>query len=280
MIELPESKNLADQFAKTLKGKSVLNVTANKSPHKFAWFHGNPADYHALLAGKKVTGSDSFGGMAELQIDDVKLVFCDGTNIRYFCESDSLPQKHQLHIEFEDFTSMICSVQMYGAMWLLDEKEEEGYYKSSKYKIKPLQPEFDATYFENLMKNAKQTLSAKAFLATEQRIPGLGNGVLQDILFNAKIHPKRKLATLTDAEKQAVYESVTQTLASMTAGGGRDTEKDIFGVNGGYITKLSAKTQNEPCPVCGTLIIREAYLGGNIYFCPACQKIENDKVKK
>lgn|GEM_PF-2077218 len=30
----------------------------------------------------------------------------------------------------------------------------------------------------------------KAFLATEQRIPGLGNGVLQDILWTARIHPK------------------------------------------------------------------------------------------
>ena len=93
------------------------------------------------------------------------------------------------------------------------------------------------------------------------------------ILFNAKIHPKRKLQTLSDAEKQAMYESVTQTLSSMTASGGRDTEKDIFGVNGGYITKLSAKIKNDPCPVCGGAVIREAYMGGNIYYCPVCQKI-------
>ena len=274
MIELPESANLAKQFAETLKGKTVQNVTANKSPHKFAWFHGDPAEYHAILSGRKVISSDSFGGMAELQFDNnIKLVVFDGTNVRYYSENDPLPEKHQLHIEFDDFTSLTCSVQMYGGMWVLDEKEEEGHYKSSKYKIKPLQPEFDEKYFDNLIKNSKQNLSAKAFLATEQRIPGLGNGVLQDILFNAKIHPKRKLETLSDTEKQAIYDSVNQTLASMTAGGGRDTEKDIFGVIGGYAAKLSAKTKNQPCPVCGSEIKREAYLGGNIYFCPACQKI-------
>jgi len=272
MIELPESKRFADQFLEILKGKTVQNVTANQSPHKFAWFHGDPAGYHSLLAGKKVTGSDSFGGMAELQIEDMKLVFCDGTNIRYYCESDVLPQKHQLHIEFDDFTSITCSVQMYGGMWLLDKNEEEGYYKSSKYKIKPLQPEFDENYFDGLMKDVKQTMSAKAFLATEQRIPGLGNGVLQDILFNAKIHPKRKIESLSDTEKRTIYNSVNRTLSEMTAGGGRDTEKDLFGIDGGYKTKLSAKTKNEPCPVCGGTITREAYLGGNIYFCPNCQK--------
>ena len=38
---------------------------------------------------------------------------------------------------------------------------------------------------------SKPTLSAKAFLATEQHFPGIGNGVLQDILFAAQIHPKR-----------------------------------------------------------------------------------------
>ena len=60
----------------------------------------------------------------------------------------------------------------------------------------PLGDGFDAAYFDRLVAGAKPNLSAKAFLATEQRIPGLGNGVLQDILFNARIHPKRKMATL------------------------------------------------------------------------------------
>jgi len=273
MIEIPESHRLAQQFAETLMKKTVLNVYANKSPHKFAWFHGKPENYHMLLSGKAVTGANAFGGMAELQFGDLKLVFSDGTNVRYHYEGDLIPLKHQLYIEFEDSTALTCSVQMYGAIWLLDEKEEEGYYQSAKYKIKPLQPEFNETYFENLLKNTKQNLSAKAFLATAQRIPGLGNGVLQDILFNAKIHPRRKLSTLKDDEKQELYNSITRTLTSMIAKGGRDTEKDMFGVNGGYITIMSAKTKNQPCTLCGEIIMREVYLGGNVYYCPACQKI-------
>ena len=272
MIELPESKCFADQFIKTMMGKTVINVVMNKSPHKFAFFNGDPLNYHALTAGKTVTGSDSFGGIAELQVEDFKFIFYDGTNIRYHCENAPPPQKHQLCVEFDDFSSVTCSVQMYGFMALLDKNEDDGHYKSSKYKIKPLQPEFDELYFENLIKNTKQTLSVKAFLATEQRIPGLGNGVLQDILFNAGIHPRRKLEKLSDKEKQAVYQSIIQTLAEMTAAGGRDTEKDLFGADGGYKTKLSSKTKNAPCPVCGNKIIREAYMGGNIYFCPVCQK--------
>ena len=74
-----------------------------------------------------------------------------------------------------------------------------------------------------------QKLSAKAFLATEQRIPGLGNGVLQDILWYANIHPKRKISTLSAEQKHKLFRSVKTILAEMTELGGRDTERDLFG---------------------------------------------------
>ena len=99
----------------------------------------------------------------------------------------------------------------------------------------------------------------------------MGNGVLQDVLWNARIHPKRKLETLNAREQKKLYASVKSTLLAMWKQGGRDTEKDLFGEKGGYKTILSANTLKDPCPACGGGIIREAYLGGNIYFCPVCQ---------
>jgi formamidopyrimidine-DNA glycosylase len=42
---------------------------------------------------------------------------------------------------------------------------------------------------------------------------GLGNGVLQDILFNAGINPKRKMGTLTETEIDGLYRSIIDTLA-------------------------------------------------------------------
>ena len=76
----------------------------------------------------------------------------------------------------------------------------------AKSKPSPLSKEFDEAYFEELsLANELQKLSVKAFLATEQRIPGLGNGVLQDILWKAKLHPKRKMNTLSGEEKAVMY---------------------------------------------------------------------------
>jgi len=137
----------------------------------------------------------------------------------------------------------------------------------------PLTDGFDKKYFDGLWESAAPKMSAKAFLATEQRIPGLGNGVLQDILFNAGIHPKKKLSEIGEKDKLKLFESVKKTMRVMTDGGGRDTERDLFGEKGGYKTILSANTLKNPCPACGGVLIREAYLGGNIYFCPNCQPL-------
>lgn len=116
--------------------------------------------------------------------------------------------------------------------------------------------------------------SVKAFLATDQRIPGLGNGTLQDILFRAKINPKCKMASLTEEDKHRLFVSIKHVLAEIRDNGGRDTEKDLFGEAGQYQTILSQKTFKNPCPVCGGEIVKQAYLGGSIYYCIHCQPLE------
>ncbi len=137
-----------------------------------------------------------------------------------------------------------------------------------------LTPAFDKVYFNHLMNEADvQKLSLKAFLATEQRIPGLGNGVLQDILFNARLHPRKKIHTLTEGDRENLFHSVKQTLSEMVSGGGRDTEKDLFGKDGRYITKLSRYTAAKPCSHCGNAVQKEAYMGGSVYYCAQCQQV-------
>ena len=54
MLELPEAITIAGQINRTLYGKSISNVIAAHSPHKFAWYHGDPDQYHNLLTGKTI----------------------------------------------------------------------------------------------------------------------------------------------------------------------------------------------------------------------------------
>lgn len=52
---------------------------------------------------------------------------------------------------------------------------------------------------------AKLKLTAKTFLAAERRIPGLGNGVLQGILFQACIYLKRMFAALDEGVAERLF---------------------------------------------------------------------------
>ena len=275
MIELPETYVLSEQINQTLRGKTIRNATANAHPHAFAWYTGDPATYHDRLTGKKITSSNpgtgyTCGGNTELLCEDMLLVI--STPIKYHAPGDKLPKSQQLLLEFDDDSHMSCTVQMWGAMLCFEADNielPEGW--AVNRCPDPLTDGFDAAYFDALWSKAKPTLSAKAFLATEQRIPGLGNGVLQDILFNARIHPRRKLESLSADDRERLYDSVKTTIRAMWMQGGRDTERDLFGCKGGYRTILSSKTVKNPCPVCGSVIVRQAFLGGNIYFCPMCQ---------
>lgn len=276
MLEIPESNTMAEQLNQTVKGKAIMNVTANHSPHKFTWYFGDPAAYHELLSGNQIDGAAAVAGNVEVRAGEKRILFQDGVNLRYFPAGEPLPPKHQLLIEFEDFSALVSVVQMYGGLCAFKDGENENpYYLVAKEKPSPLTDTFDEPYFESLLAaDSVEKLSAKAFLATGQRIPGLGNGVLQDILWNAKVHPKRKMASLTDGELSALFHSVKSTLFEMTAKGGRNTERDLFGCLGGYRTILSKNTVGTPCQACGTVIQKEAYLGGSIYYCGTCQKFE------
>ena len=272
MLEIPESATIGAQAAEMLTGKSVLDVITATSPHKFAFYNGDPENYPDVLVGRTITGATGHGAFVTIHFDKgINLTVGDGTNLKFGWPEEARPAKHQLLIEFGDGSFMYFTVAMYGSIYAHSGEFDNPYYRGSLEKVSPLEAGFDRTYFDALRANSKPNHSAKAFLATEQRIPGLGNGTLQDILFRAKIHPKRKISTLSESEWTVMFDTVKETLHEMTDLGGRDTEKDFFGKSGAYKTLLSKNTWKNGCPVCGGPIVKEAYLGGAVYYCPTCQ---------
>lgn len=276
MIELPESATLARQLRATVAGCTIQEAEAGHSPHGFAFYHGDPAAYGALLRGRAVEDAFAVAGMVELRLEGgVRLLLNDGANLRYLPPGGKTPAKHQLLLQLSDGGQLAVTVQMYAGITAFREGAYDSpYYAAAREKPSPLGGAFTDGYWQALLAEAKPTLSAKALLATEQRIPGLGNGVLQDILLRAGIHPKSKLIRLSGGDRARLFQSVRETLAAMAAGGGRDTERDLFGQPGGYATLLSAKSYARPCPYCGGPITRQAYLGGNVYFCAHCQPLQ------
>lgn len=222
MLEIPEALTIAHQLNNTVAGKRIMHVTAAYTPHKFAWYYGEPQNYHTLLVGKTIDKAAGYGGMVEIKAGTAVVLIGDGAGLGYHGPDESRPVKHQLLIEFEDLSAISAAVRMYGGIWCFNDGElDNPYYKVAREKPSPLSEEFSKAYFDKIVYLPEvQKLSAKAFLATEQRIPGLGNGVLQDILWNAKIHPKRKINTLSDENREFLFSKVKTVLSAMAELGG------------------------------------------------------------
>ncbi len=261
MIELPESCVLEQQLTKELEGRVIKSAVAGKSPHGFAFFMGEPADYAGKLEGKRIGRTRHYGGRVEIEVEDMRLEFFDGVNMTLLAADAKRPDKHQLLLELDDGRALVCKVQMYGGLmaYMPGELDDNMYHTVAREKPDPLTNAFDRTYFDKMLAvNGGGKLSAKAFLATEQRIPGLGNGVLQDILFVAQIHPKSKMGKLDADDMDNMYGAVKNTLKEMTEAGGRDTEKDAYGTPGGYKTVMSKANKALVCPACGDGVKKEA----------------------
>lgn len=273
MLEFPEVITLSQQLNREAVNQKVEAVLPPTKAHKFCFFNGDPSDYGGLLKGGTVTSVSGFGLYVELHFDNgMHLCFNDGVNVRLIFDDEAPPKNYQLLIRFENGASLCFTVAMYGGIILHNGNYDNIYYQKSIRAVSPFSMDFMPHYFLTLL-DSTPTISAKAFLATEQRFPGVGNGVLQDVLFKARIHPKRQMKNLSESEKFILAECMTSVLEKMASEGGRDTEKDLYGNWGGYQTLMSKNTVDYGCPVCGGPITKETYLGGSVYYCPLCQPL-------
>ena len=279
MIELPEAILISTQINDTLIGKTIKSAIRGQTPHKFA-FIGKHSDEEVsqILKGKKIKKSWSNGNIILVQMDPDYLLSlgCGGERILYHEQDKSIPKRHQLLLEFKDKTYLTVTVYGWGEVRLIELKNIDKHPHIQFDKIDPLSEEFTFNTFEELIQKIpeKKKCSAKKFCITEPGVRGIGNGVIHDIFFLSKIHPKIEMKSLTKEELKLLYKTIRNELHKMVTLGGRDSEKDIFDNYGKYKRIMHSKSAGTPCSICGTLIKKQQYLGGTIYFCPSCQKID------
>ena len=276
MFELPEIANLAVQMNKTLAGKVIRRGSLGNSPHKFVWYNRKPAEFEKLTRGKKIGKACARGRWLFVPLlPGYVLVLgeCGGKAL-FHPAGSPLPKKYHLRIEFEDGSSFTETTAMWGAMELYEKGKELQRQYIKGMRPTPIDREFTPDYFARLVKEviAGEKRSAKGLLTQNQLIPGLGNSIAQDILFRAKIDPRRAVGELNARQIRTLYLAIRSTVDQAVRLGGRNDEYDLFGRPGGYIRLMDKNAAGRPCPECGKKIRKIQYLGGACYFCPGCQK--------
>jgi formamidopyrimidine-DNA glycosylase len=273
MIEISEAKVIVEQINTHLKGLTIIGVDINHYPHKFAWFSFDSKTYENKLIHQTIIGATQSGNFIRIHVgNENELALSEDLVFSYVSEKDA-SDKHQIKLYTDHGTVLEVKTKLYAFMLcgtMNELKEKSVYYKRALSVIDPLSNAFTFDYFkkETEMDQAKGSL--KDGLATKQHIPGLGNGTLLEILFDAKLSPKKKMNSLTPDEQFRLYQSTQKIISKIKEAQGRNQSLDLFGQPGHYEVLMSSKKDN--CPSCNETLVKENYLGGKIIYCPNCQK--------
>jgi len=112
---------------------------------------------------------------------------------------------------------------------------------------------------------ARRRGGVKAALMDQGFVAGVGNLLADEILWQARLHPRRTVGSLTEEERGRLYSVLHRVLRESVRGHGamarrRSWFTPIRGVAGGA------------CPRCGTALTRTVVAGRTTYLCPNCQR--------
>ena len=130
-------------------------------------------------------------------------------------------------------------------------------------------------FIERIKKKPRSRI--KKLLMDQTFVAGVGNIYSDEALWRAKVHPRRSVISLSDAEIKAIFKGLIDSFKLAIAKGGSSANSfvDGRGEKGLYLTFAKAyHMTGKPCARCKTLIVRQKMDGRSAHFCPACQRLK------
>ncbi len=184
---------------------------------------------------------------------------------------DSLPAKYRLVLDFTDKTCLTINFWWFG--YAFHAKQEELFTIPMIARLGPNVLDLTQEDFKTLLENQKSKTRVKAFLLDQSKIAGIGNAYIHDILFLARLHPKRIVSSLSDAERTGLYNAIQGGLRPSLKKGGAFYETNLYGQKGGFSMEdiLIGYKEGNACPNCGTPIEKIRTGSTSSFICPTCQ---------
>ncbi len=106
-------------------------------------------------------------------------------------------------------------------------------------------------------------------------LAGMGNYLRAEVLFEARLSPRLRPADLDDAQRQrlarALLDVPRHSYRTRGIEPARGMRADYLGDTAEGFRFRVFDRDGQPCPRCGTAIVRETLAGRRLYACPACQ---------
>ena len=289
MPELPEVETVRIGLSRFLPGKKIKTVTHNWPKS----FPNAKVDVARFLIGATITDirrrakvllidlSTDYSLVIHLKMTG-QLVY-RGEHERFGAGHPSsslvgdLPDKStRVTVSFQDGSTLFFNDQRkFGWMRLLPTIEVEHLDFFQKVGPEPLAADFTAEHFaERLQRRAKSGI--KAVLLDQTVVAGIGNIYADESLWAAKIHPETKVQDISPAKLRVLHAELRRILhLAIEKGGSTDRNYvNAEGKRGSYLSFAKVfRRQGQPCPRCGTTIIKTKVAGRGTHICPFCQTV-------
>lgn len=275
MPELPEIASRAREMKRALKGKTIADIEIVQPK----CLNVSPAKLRSALRGARFEDVVYHGKWILARTNRGHLLLNLGMGgDMLLCDRKSLPEKYQAVFDFDDGRSLSIRFWWFGYIhYAADDKLDQ---HKMTAKLGPNAIDLSNGEFRELLRGRKG--SVKSFLLNQERIAGIGNAYIHDILFLAGLHPNRKIDTLSDDEIDRLWQAIRDGLVPSMKKGGAFYERNLRGKRGGFVFDdiLVGYREGQPCPACGTKIVKIKTGSTSTFICPKCQPPKLAKGKK
>ncbi len=272
MPELPEIAVIARQMKKEIVGKSITDIEIRQPKN----LNIPESEFVNTVKGKIISDVSGKGKWIFIKLDSAYYMLINlgmGGDLLYCTSDHKLPEKRQFKLSFSDGTGFTIFFSWFGYIHLVPKSGLHEHRMTATLGISPTEEGFSLEFFKKLLD--KKKTGVKSFLLDQKNVAGIGNVYIQDILFEARLHPNRKISTLSDKETENLYNAIRNILGRSIRMGGLAYEKDLYGHNGGFTGDefLVGYKEGKPCPVCDARIEKIRTGGTSSYICPKCQTL-------
>lgn len=281
-LEVTEIQILATQMKKEILNKTIQTYELQNcaSLQKLGCVNKDSTVFQNFV-NSKINVINSRGNVILVGFDNgwnLALAPEYGGAILYFASKKEIPKKYHLKLDFKDNTALTVGLSGIGCIQAVHTKDlEKNYlYKRDFSEItNPLdKKEFTLEKFVEKISEKNQNVKA-ALVGKTAVVVGLSNSAFQDIIYRARISPKRNTSRLSKEEKTALYNAIIKLIKERLEAGGKDQFIDLYGKQGKYSPKMGPNMKDQNCPACKSKIEKISHGGGQVYLCPICQKLKD-----
>lgn len=270
MPELPEITVIAEQMDREIKGKRIAKIEVRQPKN----LNMPVQRFLKATVGKRIDAVSSRGKWIFIKLHPAHFMLINlgmGAEILLSKPRQKPPEKTQFILTFSDGTGFTIHFWWFGYVHLVPEEELSKHKMTSQLGISPLDENFTLECLKKLLAGKKTGI--KSFLLDQKNIAGIGNVYVQDVLFKAKLHPNRKIQSLSAKEISALYSAIREVLHRSIRLGGAAFERNFYGQRGRFTLNkfLVGYKPERPCPECGTTIKKIRTGTTASYVCLTCQ---------